>query len=175
MAFPPNTFATQGGNVNAGQLDANFNACFPISQTGPGLVGLSGGGTGNVGILSASTAYGVLKSAIPWEVTAFMGGVQGGASWQILRYTSTFANIIVSANCVANCGITGTGSTTFTIADNGSTIGTVVFGASSSTGVVSITGSPRTLSAGHILTIIGPVTPDATLANIGITLGGTRG
>lgn len=175
MAFPPNTFATQSGNVSAGQLDANFLACFPISQTGTGLVGSATGGTNNVSLLTASQVYGIIKTVAPWEVAGFMGGAQGGASWQVLRYTSAFANIIVQADCEANAGVAATGSTTFTIADNGTTIGTIVFSASGTTGAVTITGTPYALAAGHVLTVTGPASADATLANFGFTLGGTRG
>jgi hypothetical protein len=174
MAFPPNTFASQSGDVPASQLDQNFLACVPLSQSGPGLMGLSSGGTGNMSLQSPTQAYAILKGSIPWEVAAFMGGAQGGASWQVLRYQPSTAAIIVQASCYSSSGIAAAASTTFTIADNGVTIGTVVFGASGSTGTVTITGSPYTLAIGHVLTVTGPASADATLANISFTLGGTR-
>ena len=171
----PYTFASQSGPVPASQLDANFAACAPLSVTGPGLYGTASSGAQNVGIMGAGAVYTFLKGSIPWEVTAFMGGAQGGASWQVMRYQPSTAVIIVTASCYSSSGVAATGSTTFTIADNGSTIGTVVFSASGSTGTVAISGSPYTVAAGHVLTITGPASADGTLANVSFTLGGTRG
>jgi len=172
--FPPFTFASQSGDVPASQLDANFAACLPASVSGPGLYGLNTGGTANAFLLSAAQAYQVLKSAIPWEVVSFLGGIQGGASWQVMRYQPSTAVIIVQASCYSSAGVAATGSTTFTVADNGATIGTVVFSASGSVGAVTITGSPYTLAAGHVLTITAPAIADASLANVNFTLGGVR-
>jgi len=171
----PYTFASQSGPVPASQLDANFAACVPLAVTGgPGLYGLTTS-TGNVSILSPSTIYTMLKGSIPWEVTAFMGGAQGGASWQVMRYQPSTAVIIVVASCYSSGGVAATGSTTFTIADNGTPIGTIVFSASGTTGAFTISGSPYTVAAGHVLTITGPASADATLANANFTLAGTRG
>jgi hypothetical protein len=174
MAFPPYTFASQTGNVPAAQLDANFSACVPLAVTGgPGLYGISSS-AGNVSILGASAIYAIVKGSIPWEFVAFMGGTQGGSSWQVGRYVPSAAVIISQGQCNSSSGVAALGSTTFTIADNGSSIGTVVFSASGTTGTVTITGSPYTLAAGHVLTITGPASADTNLANVSFTLAGTR-
>ena len=175
MSFPPNTFASQAGQVPASQLDANFLACQPASAPTLTIVGNATGGTANNTNLTPSQAYGIIKSAIPFEVVSFMGGVQGGSAWQVMRYQPSTNVILVQTSCYSSSGVAATGSTTFTIADNGSTIGTIVFSASGSTGAVTITGTPYTLAAGHILTVTGPGSADATLANMNITLGGVRG
>lgn len=174
MATVPYTFANQSGDVPASELDANFAACAPGTATGPVLLGVSGDGPGDVEALDFEAAYLVVKPAIPVEITAFMGGSQGGASWQVLRYQPAFAVLFFRNDCVSSSGVAATASTTFIIADNGVQIGTVVFSASGSVGVVSLNASPYTLAIGHVLTVTGPASADATLANVNFTLGGTR-
>jgi hypothetical protein len=172
----PHTFAALSGDVPAPYLDDNFNVAVQLSAPANTLLGNNTGGTAAQTNLTPSQVYAMLKGAFPWEVAAFMGGVQGGASWQIMRYQSGQAVIIDPGNYVASASVAATGSTVFTIADNGSSIGTATFPASGASANFSFTASlPYTLSAGHVLTITGPVSPDATLANVNITLGGTRG
>lgn len=65
-----------------------------------------------------------------------------------------------------------TGSSVFTIYINGSSIGTVTFGAGSSSGTVALT--TTTASAGDVLKIVGPNPQDATLAGVSITLSADR-
>lgn len=171
----PNIFAAQSGNVSASEIDANFAACLLVGgHAATSLVGNPTGGSGNAVDLSASQAYAILKTAIPWEVAAFMGGLQGGASWYILRYQPSTNLILVTGSSYSSAGTAATGATTFTITDNGSAIGTVAFAASGTVGTVSITGSPRAFTAGHVLAIQGPVSPDASLADVNFTLGGNR-
>ena len=154
MAFPPNTFASQSGNVPAAELDQNFAACLPASVTGPGILGAVASGVTNAILLTAAQVYSIIKSVIPFEVTAFMGGTQGGASWQVLRYQPSTAVILKTAACFSSAGVATTSFTEFFIQDNGVEIGTVVYGASDSSGTVALLASPYTLAAGHILTIV---------------------
>jgi hypothetical protein len=67
-------------------------------------------------------------------------------------------------------GTASTGTATFTIKKNGSSAGTLAF-TTSATGVFTI-GSDITLAAGDLLQFFAPGSPDATLADIGITLAG---
>lgn len=71
----------------------------------------------------------------------------------------------------AKASTASTGTATFTINKNGSSIGSVAF-AASSTGSFTFSSS-QTFAAGDMLQIIAPGSQDATLANIGITLKGT--
>jgi hypothetical protein len=67
--------------------------------------------------------------------------------------------------------VAATAQTTFTIAVNGSTIGTMVFAASATTATFTLTGA-TSITAGQVLTVTGPATADATLANVAFTLFG---
>lgn len=170
----PHTFAGLSGNVPAGYLDDNFNAALQASMAAGTIYGNNTGGMNPATQLTAAQVYAMLKGVIPWEVVGFIGG-SPSASWQVLRYQSSTPVIISTAACISSSGIAATASTTFTIADNGASFGSIVFSASGSVGSVSITGSPYTLVSGHVLTVTAPVSPDVTLANINFTLGGVRG
>ena len=175
MAFPPFTFAGQSGNVPASELDSNFAACLPLATTQAlSLVGNNVNGNGNNINLTAAQSYQILKTAIPWEVVMFMSGVQASASQQLMRYQPSTAVVIVQGSCYASSGVAFTASKTFVIADNGTTIGSIVFSASGTTGTVTITGTPYTLAAGRVLTITGPASADSTGANMNVTLAGNR-
>lgn len=72
----------------------------------------------------------------------------------------------------ADAGTAATASTTFTLLQNGSSIGTIVFGAGSSSGTITFA-SPVTFAAGDTFQISAPATADATLADIAFTFKGT--
>lgn len=171
----PHVFATQSGNVAAQQLDDNFNALVPLGPW-PANIVLGTTAAGNIVSLTPTQLYQMLKGSLPWEVSGFMGGVQGGGSWTILRWQSGVSNVIINqGNCLASSGVAATAAASFTIADNGIVIGTVNFAASSNIGTVTINSSPYTLVQGRVLTIQAPITPDTTLSDVNVTLGGTRG
>lgn len=71
----------------------------------------------------------------------------------------------------AKAGVAATGSTVFDIQKNGSSVGSITFSASGTTGAFSAA-SAISLAAGDVLSIVAPGTPDATLADISITLKG---
>ena len=66
-----------------------------------------------------------------------------------------------------------TANATLTLKNNGSSVGTVVFPASSAVGTASVSSS-FTVSPGNPLTLTAPASPDATLAGVSATLVGTR-
>jgi hypothetical protein len=69
-------------------------------------------------------------------------------------------------------GVAGTvGSTVFAIAKNGTNFGTMTFATSATTATFSATA--QSFTAGDVLTVKAPSTPNATLANIAWTLKGT--
>jgi hypothetical protein len=67
-----------------------------------------------------------------------------------------------------------TGSTTFTLKQNGSAFATINYGAGSGTGTFTQASNAQFV-AGDVLEIDGPATADATLAGVGITLAGCKG
>ena len=74
---------------------------------------------------------------------------------------------------VARAGTAPAANTTLTITKNGTQIGTVIFSASSTTGTVTIS-SATSVAVGDTIGISGPVTSDTALANVAITLNGSR-
>jgi hypothetical protein len=74
---------------------------------------------------------------------------------------------------VASAGTAATGSTVFTIYKNTTSIGTITFAAAGTTGTFSFASAVSFVSA-DLLRIIAPATADTTLADISITLMGSR-
>ena len=68
-------------------------------------------------------------------------------------------------------GTAATAATVFTIAKNGAAIGTMQFAAGATSATFTMA-SAVTFTAGDVLTIAAPATPDATLANLAWTLAG---
>ncbi|AQV94745.1 hypothetical protein BJN34_12730 [Cupriavidus necator] len=84
--------------------------------------------------------------------------------------------VVFPAGLTNSRGTAGTGATAqtnFDIQKNGSSVGTMRFAAGSATATF-IMGSQTTFAAGDILKVVAPATPDATLADIGFSLAGTR-
>lgn len=134
-----------------------------------GMVLLYCDGTNVVGVAQASAG-----GANPIDVGVFWPGV-GANSQKLLRIpvnrAITFPAGAASSN--AKAGTAATASTTFTLTKNGTSFATVVFGISSATGTWT-QASDANFSAGDVLEIDGPATADATLADFGINLAGTR-
>lgn len=72
----------------------------------------------------------------------------------------------------AKSSAAATSNSTFTIYKNGSSIGTILFGAGASAGTITFS-AQQTFAPGDLLQIIAPSPQDTTLANIAITLKGT--
>lgn len=73
----------------------------------------------------------------------------------------------------AKSNVAATSSTTITINKNGSSIGTIVWSASGTTGAYTFASS-ISFAAGDIITLVAPSSADATLADVGITLAAFR-
>lgn len=149
------TLARQGANADITSL-SGLTTPLSISQ----------GGTG------ASTASG-FNNLLPFEFYVFVGGTTGNA-WTLANYVPSTSLILTTAKSACVVGVAATGSTTYTLKDNGSSIGTAVISAGSTTCAATITSSPYTVTAGHTLSISGPTTGDTTAADVGMTFGGSR-
>jgi hypothetical protein len=112
--------------------------------------------------------------AKPFDVSAFAPGV--GTASQILLRVKLARAVTFPASATlsqASASANATGSTTFTLKQNGTSFATVNFAASASVGTWT-QASDAVFAAGDLLEIDGPATADATLANVGITLAGVR-
>lgn len=93
----------------------------------------------------------------------------------VLRFPAPRAFTIKEnfANCLASAATAATAQAVFTIKQNATTLGTITFAASGTTGSFSqSTSGDMAISAGDVIQITAPATADTTLADIGITLAG---
>jgi hypothetical protein len=120
------------------------------------------------------SAVGTAASGGPFDVSVFAPGV-GTASQKLARIP--FARAVVfpagAALSVAKASANATASTTFTLTKNGTAFATVNFATGAAVGTWT-QASVANFAAGDVLEIDGPGTADATLADVGITLSGTR-
>ncbi len=132
---------------------------------------------GNNSTRLATTAYVdaavIAMAGAPFDIGLYIEGVMTNGE-NVLRYVfnraMTLPVSLTGSHASANTASTGTVS--FTLKNNGSSIGTITF-TGSATGTFTFA-SPVTFAAGDILTIIAPATADATLADVNINLAGTR-
>lgn len=124
-------------------------------------------------LASLAVVFQTLLGALVYDLNTFyLDGLSNGvlmARW-ILTRTVDFPVDLVGSK--AGSKVTATASTVLTIKKNGSSVGTITFGAGGSTGTFSSAGFR--VVPGDILTIENQATADATLANVSITLAGTR-
>lgn len=123
--------------------------------------------------LTGAQAESIIQPYLPFEFYVFVGGLSGDA-WTLANYQPSTGLVLVTSKSACKVGTGATGTTTYTLRDNGSSIGTAVITAGGTTCAATITSSPYTVTAGHTLSITGPATADATAADIGMTFGGTR-
>jgi len=124
-----------------------------------------------------------------YDVAIYVAAAQSVASQEIFRYNvrrtlnfpANFSGTVGGISCISagSAKTAATGSTTLIVnrITSGVTtqIGTIVFAAAGTVPTFTTTsGAVQTPSTGDILTIVGPVTPDGTLANWGVTLVATR-
>lgn len=114
--------------------------------------------------------------AQPFDAHAFYPGVPS-ASAKVLRVpiarAVTFAANFSGSYFAASANATAT--TVFDVQKNGSSIGSVSIAAGGTTATFTTTsGTSKSFAAGDVLAIIAPGTADATLADVGFVLAGTR-
>lgn len=151
-------------NVTLAKQGANSDITSIGGLTTP--LSMSQGGTG------ATTTSG-FNNLLPFEFYVFVGGTTGNA-WTLANYVPSTSLLLTTAKSACVVGVAATASTTYTLKDNGSSIGTAVISAGSTTCAATITSSPYTVPVGHTLSVTGPATGDATAADIGLTFGGNR-
>lgn len=112
--------------------------------------------------------------AQPFDVTAFYPGVPSASAIvtrvPVARAVSFPAGLTGS---IGKASVAATSSAAFDVQKNGGSVGTITFSAGAASATFTASGA-ITLAAGDVLSIVAPATADATLANVGIVLAGTR-
>ena len=113
----------------------------------------------------------------PTSLGFYIGGVPTAGQYQKVQLPW---NLTIPANCATpnsygKLGTAATASTVFDIQQNGTTVATVTFAASGTTPTFATTGGVAiNLSAGDVISLVAPASPDATAADLTVTLVGTR-
>lgn len=111
-----------------------------------------------------------------FPVSAVVGKPSAGQLVCIYTSASTmvFPANFSTPNSYGSVGANPTATATYTVYKNGSTVGTVQISTSGVFTFATSGGTSFTLSPGDRLTVVAPGSQDATLADVGITLVGTR-
>ena len=174
-----NLSATAGitGSQLSSPLDLSQNVTLGGTTTNSGTIS---GGAVNPDTLTSSgliTANGGLNittsgpfTGLPYDIA---GGISGPiAGSQYVLYFDAVREVNIPANfsgSLASVLTAFTDAATYTIYHNGTSVGTISFAASGTSGTFS-TSSAFTLAVGDSLTIQAPSTADATAANLAITI-----
>lgn len=179
-----------GAQINNGTLTlsaSTTNYVYAIASTGAVNVNTTGFAAGSIPLYlivtgaTTVTSYTDQRSnqaaaataAAVYDVGGYVEGLPSSSEtvWQF--YSPRAWTLPAGASGGAKAGVAATGATTFTINQNGASIGTLTFGALGATGTVSIT-AQTAIASGDLLALVAPATPDPTLANIAFTFAGTR-
>lgn len=90
----------------------------------------------------------------------------------VFARTVTFPNGLTGSEAIAQTAATS--SAQFTLGRNGAVFGNITFAAGATVGTFNATTVPM-FNAGDIINIVGPGVQDTTLADISVTISGTRG
>lgn len=179
-----------GAQINNGTVALTASATnyvYASASTGAVSVNTSGFPAGSIPLYSIVTgtttvtsytdqrsnqAAAATSSAV-YDVGGYVEGTPNASEtvWQF--YSPRAWTLPSGASGGGKAGTAATASTTFTLKQNGTSVGTLIFGAGSANGTVSITSSTA-IASGDLLALVAPATPDATLANIAFTFAGTR-
>jgi hypothetical protein len=94
------------------------------------------------------------------------------AGQQLLRTKFSERLVIAAVSSIGDAGVAATASATFTLQVNGSSIGTIVFGAGQTTATISLTSTE--IPSLSVFEVIAPSPADATLADVTISLAVVR-
>jgi hypothetical protein len=94
---------------------------------------------------------------------------------EIIRHPAaiTFNLPISLTNSQFKAGTAATAETIFTLKKNGAAIGTITFAIGGTSGSIAFTAATA-FAVGDILTCVAPAVRDASIANLGFTIKGTR-
>lgn len=138
-------------------------------STGGSLTGLAVG----TGLSSAGGSLSVSGVGLPIDFYSYAAGTLSAD--QLVLSLDAARPFGVGANLSGwkfTSDAAATASTTFTVQKNGATVGTIVFGAASTSGTLS--GAAFSIAANDRLDVKAPSSPDATLAGVRGRVTGTR-
>jgi hypothetical protein len=153
------TLKTNGVN-NGSQSILNLKNGTNVTITDDGVGGLT---------IAAATA-----ATTPYIVAATLNGLPS-ASLVLLRIPASVTYTVPAGgtNSELVLGVAATASTVFTMYKNGVSFGTITVSASGTTGTFAVA-SPTVFAVGDVLTVTAPASPDATAADIGLSIYATR-
>jgi hypothetical protein len=121
--------------------------------------------------------YTVTGSGKASVATTVSGSYTGPTTTNLVVQRYVFAGTVMFpaglTGSQGTAGVAATATTTYSIKKNGTNVGAMVFAAGAMIGTFSMP-SATTFMAGDILTVVAPVSPDATLANLAWTLVGSQ-
>jgi hypothetical protein len=121
--------------------------------------------------------YTVTGSGKASVATTVSGSYTGPTTANLVVQRYVFAGTVMFpaglTGSQGTAGVAATATTTYSIKKNGTNVGTMVFAAGAMIATFSMP-SMTTFMAGDILTVVAPVSPDATLANLAWTLVGSQ-
>lgn len=164
--------STTGNAVIGGTLNVTGSATLGGTPTAPTATP----GTNTTQIATTAFVQAAIPAAgtIPYDMPMFLPGVMTNSqllSRIIFTRAITFPINLTATQCSAR--VAATASTTLTLNKNGTSIGTLVFAASGTTPTITFSAAVS-FAAGDILTITGPATADATLADVSLTIAAFR-
>jgi hypothetical protein len=146
-----------------------------FTRRGVGSLSLTTTGSSGAATLSAGVLNVPIYAGGPFDVICSLVGAP--TTGQLVFLMTFVRTVNFAGNFTGSAGTVGTNPTataTYTVARNGTSIGTAVV---STGGVVTFTttsGATESFSSGDILTVTAPSPADATLANAAFTFAGTR-
>lgn len=160
-------------SVSGSPITTSGTLAFSLATQAANLV-FAGPASGAASAPTFRTLTAADLPAQPFDVHAFYPG-KPTASALVLRvplaravsFPANFSGAYGRASAAA------TGSTVFDVQKNGASIGSMTFAAGATTATFSTSGAVS-FAAGDILSVISPATADATLADVGLVLAGTR-
>jgi hypothetical protein len=147
---------------------ANGTTNFALAAGGACMVYTDGTANGLVFWLVTSTT-----APVPYDLGLFVPGAPT-ASQVVLRFNvvRAFTLPVSLTGSVATAGAASAATATFTIKQNGTSIGTIVF-STSATATFTFAGAV-TFAVNDVITVVAPASADATLSDIAINFKGTR-